>query len=174
MTVPSSVNVDDWIGEEALNQNQTEDEEIAYCQQNLALGEKLLLIVASRSGSAMNRLALTDRRLLFYPKGDFRSAMSFDYEEVNDARKRQRTILKHLADLTFYARGGTVEFKDVGTEWADEVLQTIKKMKAARQERSPPAFSPSIQQNQIGGFCGNCGNPTEAGSEFCGMCGEKV
>jgi hypothetical protein len=105
---------------------------------------------------------------------DFRSAKSFDYEDISDARKRQQAILTHLADLTFYARGDIVEFKDVGNEWADEVLRTITKMKTARQERPLPTFSPSIQQSQVGGFCGKCGNPLDAGSEYCGICGEKV
>jgi hypothetical protein len=127
----SSAKVDDWIVEEAFDQGKSKDEEVAYCQRNLAPAERLLLIVASRGRSAMNRLVLTDRRLLLYPKGDFTSGISFDYEDIYDARKQRRRILTYLADLTISVKGRTIEFKELGTEWADEVLHTIKKMEAA-------------------------------------------
>lgn len=44
----TSVLVDDWIVEEALDKGKPEAEEISHCEKNLNSDEKLLLIVASR------------------------------------------------------------------------------------------------------------------------------
>jgi len=126
----TSVMVDDWIIEEALDKGKTEAEEISHCEKNLNPNEKLLLIVASRrKESERNRLALTDRRVVLYPKGKFQSVISFDYDQIDTIKRQQRRLLSHLADITLSAKGDEVKFEEVGIEWADEVVHKISETK---------------------------------------------
>jgi len=132
----TSVIVDDWIIEEALDEEKSEAEEIADCENHLEPDEKLLMIVASRAESArLNRAALTDNHVTFYPKGKFQSGKSFDYGEIDDAERRRSMsdrLTGHLIDIVLSAKGTTLKFEKVGIEWSDEVVSTISKMKKQR------------------------------------------
>lgn len=139
----TSVVVDDWIVEEALDKEKTEAEEISHCEKNLNPNEKLLLIVAARGKkSELNRLALTDRRVIFYPKDKFQNGTSFDYDQIDTVKRKQRRLLGHLADITLSAKGETVKFEEVGIEWTDEVINKISEIKKKAAKRARPTAQP--------------------------------
>lgn len=173
----TSVIVDDWIIEEALDEKKSEAEEIADCKKHLEPDEKLLMIVASRTESArLNRVALTDNRVIFYQKGKFQSGTSFDYGEIDDAERRQSMsdrLTGHLADVLLSAKETTLKFEKVGIEWADEVISTISKMKKQTPKRVTPTPSPKSKV-EAKTFCTNCGKPVKPKEKFCGSCGKKL
>lgn len=61
MSVPL---IDEWIGEEGK-----EEKESSECRKILKTTEKLLALVAARGEQGLNRLAVTDKRVVLYSQG---------------------------------------------------------------------------------------------------------
>jgi len=116
--------IDEWISEEG-----NEQEETAECQRLLATDEKLLELVAARGQPGLNRLAVTDKRMVIYSRGNIQSAVSYDYEQIGEVRGKRNVALRHLGEITVSAKGSTVSLKNVGIEYVDEVVALVSKMK---------------------------------------------
>ena len=116
--------IDEWISEEGK-----EEEETAECQRLLTADEKLLELVAARGQPGLNRLAVTDKRVVIYSRGNIQSAVSYDYEQIGEVRGQRNVALRHLGEITVSAKGSTVSLKNVGIEYVDKVVALVSKMK---------------------------------------------
>ena len=116
--------IDEWIGEEGR-----EEEETAECQMLLAKDEKLLELVAARGQLGLNRLAVTDKRLVIYSQGNVQSAVSYDFGQIEEVRGKRNSVLRHLGEITISARGNAVSLKNVGIEYVDRVVALVSKTK---------------------------------------------
>ena len=116
--------IDEWISEEGK-----EYEETAECQRLLTVGERLLELVAARGQPGLNRLAVTDKRVIFYSRGNIQSAVSYEYEQISEVRGQRNVALRHLGEITVSANGSTVSLKNVGIEYVDKVVMLVSKMK---------------------------------------------
>ena len=116
--------IDEWIVEEGK-----EEEETAECQRLLAKDEKLLELVAARGQPGLNRLAVTDKRVVIYSQGNVQSAVSYDFGEIEEVRGKRNAVLRHLGQITIVARGNAVSLKNVGIEYVDKVVALVSKTK---------------------------------------------
>ena len=116
--------IDEWISEEG-----NEKEETTECQRLLTADEKLLELVAGRGQPGLNRLAVTDKRVIMYSRGNIQSAVSYDYEQIDEVRGQRNAALRYLGEITVSAKGSTVSLKNVGIEYVDEVVALVSKMK---------------------------------------------
>lgn len=137
-STPTVPLVDEWIGE------QGKAEEISYCKKYLDPNEKLLAIIAARVETGLNRLVLTDRRIILYPQGKFQDGISLNYDQIDTVKRRQEEFLIHLGDIILSAEGRIVKFEKVGVEYADQIVGMISEMKqkAATKVR-PTAWAPA-------------------------------
>lgn len=116
--------IDEWIGEEG-----NEEEETAECQRLLARDEKLLELVAARGQPGLNRLAVTDKRVVIYSQGNVHSAVSYDNGQIEEVRGQRNAVLRHLGEITISAKGNAVSLKNVGIEYVDRVVALVSKTK---------------------------------------------
>jgi len=119
--------VDEWISEQG-----NETEEISHCKKYLNSDEKVLAIVAAREEYGMNRLALTDKRVVFYPRGNFQGGLIFGYGEIDSVQGRHDRFLTHLGEINVSAKGIDVTLKKVGVEYVDKIIRMITEMKRKR------------------------------------------
>jgi hypothetical protein len=116
--------IDEWICEEG-----EEEEETAECQRLLAKDEKLLELVAARGQPSLNCLAVTDKRVVIYSQGNVQSAVSYDFEQIEEIRGKRNAVLRHLGEITIVAKGNAVSLKNVGIEYVDRVVALVFKTK---------------------------------------------
>jgi hypothetical protein len=116
--------IDEWICEEGK-----EEEETAECQRLLAKDEKLLELVAARGQPSLNCLAVTDKRVVIYSQGNVQSAVSYDFEQIEEIRGKRNAVLRHLGEITIVAKGNAVSLKNVGIEYVDRVVALVSKTK---------------------------------------------
>ena len=119
---PSTPLIDEWIGE------QGNDEESEF-RRVLNGDEKLLALVAARGERRLNRLAVTNRRVVIYSQGKIQSVVSYDYGKIDKAEGKRSAFLTHLGDINLSTREGFVRFKNVGVEYVDQVVALITRMK---------------------------------------------
>lgn len=116
--------IDEWIDEEGK-----EEEETAECRKLLMADEKLLELVAARGQPGLNRLAVTDKRLVIYSQGNIQSAVSYDYRQIDVKKGQRNVVLRHLGEIIVSAKDNTISLKDVGIEYVDQVVALVSKMK---------------------------------------------
>jgi hypothetical protein len=116
--------IDEWIGEQG-----NEEEERAESQRLLLTDEKLLKLVAARGQPGLNRLAVTNKRVVVYYHGNVQNAISYEYGEVDKVKGRRNVALRHLGEITVSAKGSTVSLKNVGIEYVNQVVTLVSKMK---------------------------------------------
>ena len=116
--------IDEWIGEEGK-----EEEEMAECQRLLMADEKLLELVAARGQPGLNRLAVTDKRVVIYSKGNIQSAVSYDYGQIEKIKGKRNVALSHLGEIIVSGKRNTISLKNVGIEYVDQVVASVSKMK---------------------------------------------
>ena len=92
----------------------------------------------------LDRLALTDRRVLFYSAKSSDACMKFDYGQVASVDARKGKVLKHLGEINLSVEGERVRFKNILKESAEQVLNTIFEMKekVAEVKPAPKALKP--------------------------------
>ena len=92
--------VDEWIDEQGTGEN-----ELANCTKLLFPDERLLIIIAARGDPGLNRLAMTDRRIILYPEQTPQQARSFSYGQISDFHGKRNNFLHHLGEIAFLAEG---------------------------------------------------------------------
>jgi len=122
--------IDEWISEQG-----NEKEEISHCKKHLNPDERVLAIIAAREEHGLNRLALTDKRVALYPRGNFQGGLIFDYGEIDGVEGQHDRFLTHLGEITVSAKGIDVTLKKVGGEYVDKIPNMITEMK--RKHISP-------------------------------------
>jgi len=115
--------IDEWIGEQGK-----EEEETSECQKILGTDEKLLALVAARGEQVLNRLAVTDKRIIVYSRGNTQNAVSIDYGQIDKVEGKRNTPLIHLGDIHILTRRNTISFKNVGIEYVDQTVALISRM----------------------------------------------
>ena len=116
--------IDEWICEEG-----NEEKETAECQRLLAKDEKLLQLVAARGQPGLNRLAVTDKHVIIYSQGNAQSAVSYDFAQIEEVRRKRNAVLRHLGEITIIAMGNAVSLKNVGIEYVDRLVALVSKTK---------------------------------------------
>ena len=116
--------IDEWIGEQGK-----EEEETSECRRILNRDEKLMALVAARGEQELNRLAVTDKRVIIYAKGHIQTAASFDFGQIDKVEGQRSTPLIHLGAINVTVRGSVVSLKSVGIEYVDQVVALISRMK---------------------------------------------
>jgi len=116
--------IDEWIGEQG-----NEEIETAECQRLLARDEKLLELVAARGQPGLNRLAVTDKRVVIYSQGNVQGAVSYDYGQIEEIKGKRNAVLRHLGEITISAKGNAVNLSNVGIEYVDRVVALVSKTK---------------------------------------------
>jgi len=124
-----------------------EDEEQAEEEEEEARGyldpdEKLLAIIeGSIDGqSALNRLAVTDSRIIFYPMSrgflsafKKQSAISLDYDQIVTVEGRKGML---LGEINVSTRDAIFRFKDMAKDDVDQISSLIKRLKKKATERT--------------------------------------
>jgi len=118
--------IDEWIleqGEEAA--------EIACCRNFFDPGEILMAIITGNVDGepGLDRLALTDRRIILYSRARPQDALSFGYEQLSSVKGKRGKVLTHLGEVNLSARGRSVRFKNIGVDYVDQILDLISRMK---------------------------------------------
>jgi hypothetical protein len=110
-------------------------EEISLCKKYFLPNEKLLAIIMGDVDGKpeLNRLALTDNRIIFYSRDNSQSAILFDYEQIDTVRGKKGKVLTHLGEINLYMKGQPVRFRNMLEEYVDHILDIIHKM---RQKKS--------------------------------------
>lgn len=107
------------------------DKEFSHCKKHLDPNEKILALIEGNVGEKpeLNRLALTDRRIIFYPRGKSNGAITFDYKQIDTIKGKRGKILTHLGEVTLYTKGRTLSFKNMLEEYIDQIVDMTSKMK---------------------------------------------
>ena len=119
---PSAPLIDEWIGEQG-------DNEESEFRRVLGGDERLLALVAGRGEKGLNRLAVTDRRVVVYSQGRIQSLVSYRYREIYKVEGKRSAVLTHLGDIILSTGEGVVSFKNVGAKTIDQVVALITRMK---------------------------------------------
>ena len=73
----------------------------------------------------LNRLTLTNMRILFYSKTTFQNPISIDYGQVENVKRKNGTFLPHLGEIKVSSKGKVIRFKNVGIEYIDQIINLI-------------------------------------------------
>ena len=105
------------------------EEEFAHCQKYLDPNENIVaLITGTVEGTpTLNRLVLTNKRILFYPKTTLQNTISIDYLEVTQIKGKRNTFRTHLGEINVSAKGKDVRFKNVGIEYVNQITDLISR-----------------------------------------------
>jgi hypothetical protein len=116
--------VDDQIDIEG---EQYVKEEFAQCRKHLDPHENIVaLITGTVEGTPnLNRLAITNTRLLYYPKTTVQTAISLEDSDVNQIKGKRNPVLTHLGEITVISKGKRIRFKNVGIEYVHQITDLI-------------------------------------------------
>ncbi len=106
--------------------------EISLCKRHLDSKEKILAIITGyvEGNSTLDRLALTDRRIVFYSRDDFQKAMVFDYEEIDSVEGKKGRFFTHLGEIKLCTRRETISFKNALEEYVDRIVDILSGMRS--------------------------------------------
>jgi len=142
------------FSESLLEDEEQADEETEEAEKHLDPDEKLLAIIEGLvdGASALNRLALTDKRVIFYPRGgglltafQKTSAISIDYGQIVTAQGKKGAL---LGEINLSTRERIVRFKDMAKDDVDQIAGMISRMKdkAATQAILAPSRESALEQ----------------------------
>jgi hypothetical protein len=113
--------------------------ETSTCKQYFVPGEKLVAIVLGEveGEPELDRLALTDKRILLYSANQSRDALKFDYRQIAGVDVKRGNVLQHLGEINLFVEGQHVRFKNVLQESLEQVLNTISERKQWKSNQRP-------------------------------------
>ena len=117
------------------------DEEIEEAEKNTETDEKILAIIQGNvdGRGPLNRLAVTDSRIIFYPKGGIRAAfskvnaVSVNFDQIITVEGKKGRLLGEIGVST---KGNIFRFKDMAKDDVDQIAGMIlrRKDKAKSQQ----------------------------------------
>jgi len=142
------------FSESLLEDEEQTDEEAEIAQTYIDPDEKLLAVIEGNvdGESSLNRLALTDRRVVFYPRSEgflsaFKktSAASFAYSQIETVQGRKGTL---LGEINLSAKDRIIRFKNMAKDDVDQIAGMISryKEKAKTQEILAPSRESALDQ----------------------------
>jgi len=142
------------FSESLLEDEEQADEEAEEAEMYLDPDEKLLAIIEGNvdGESSLNRLALTDRRIIFYPRSKgllaaFRktSILSFGYGQVSTVQGRKGTL---MGEINLSTKDRIVRFKNMAKDDVDQIAGMISRYKesAKTQEILAPSRESALDQ----------------------------
>jgi len=137
-----------------LEDEEQADEEAEEAETHLDPDEKLLAIIEGTvdGESSMNRLTLTDKRIIFYPRSKgllsaFRktSAISLNYGQIETVQGRKGTL---LGEINLSTKDRIVRFKNMAKDDVDQIAGMISRYKdrAETQEILAPSRESALDQ----------------------------
>ena len=124
------------ISEPLLEGNEQTRREMEEARTYINSGEKLLAIINGNveGRTSLNRLALTERRIVFYPGaegllGSFvrENARSYDYGQIETIQGTKGTL---LGEITLSAKNRIVRFRNMTKDDVDLVAGMISRRRA--------------------------------------------
>jgi hypothetical protein len=117
--------------DECILEEGNEAAEIANCKNYLDPHERLLAIIAGDVDGRveLNRLALTDRRVILYSQVRLQRAISFGYEEIVTVKGKKGMFLTHLGEINLLGKSGSVRFKNMGEQYLEQITKMISRMR---------------------------------------------
>lgn len=106
-------------------------QETHICKQHFVPREKLLAIIVGEveGNPELDRLALTDRRIIIYSSTRLKDVLTFGYGQVENVEGNKGKVLTHLGEINLFAEGAKVRFKNILEEYVGQILDTISKKK---------------------------------------------
>jgi len=149
---------DETLFSESLLQGDDEDEladeESEEAEKYLDPDEKLRAIIEGvvDGQTSLNRLAVTDTRIVFYPKGggflasfSKTSAISLDYDQIVTVQGKKGMVMGEIGVST---KDRIVRFKDMAKDDVDQIANMILRLKskAKTQQVVSPARDSAFDQ----------------------------
>jgi len=142
------------FSESLLEDEEQADEEADEAGKYLDPDEKLLAIIEGNvdGESSLNRLALTDRRIIFYPRSEgllaaFKktSVLSFDYGQVGTVQGRKGAL---MGEINLSTKDRIIRFKNMIKDDVDQIAGMISRMKdkVKTQEILAPSRESALDQ----------------------------
>jgi len=139
---------------EGEDEDELADEENEEAEKYLDPDEKLRAVIAGvvDGSSSLNRLAVTDGRIIFYPKGGgFLSSFSktnaivLDYDQIMTVQGKKGMVLGEIGVST---KDRIVRFKDMAKDDVDQIANMISRLKskAKTQQVVSPARDSAFDQ----------------------------
>ena len=139
---------------ESDDEDELADEETEEADKYLDPDEKLRAIIAGvvDGSSSLNRLAVTDCRIIFYPKGggflssfSKTNAIALDYDQIITVQGKKGMVLGEIGIST---KDRIVRFKDMAKDDVDQISNLISRLKskAKTQQVVSPARDSAFDQ----------------------------
>jgi hypothetical protein len=139
---------------EGDDEEELADEETEEAEKYVDPNEKLRAIIegAVDGQTSLNRLAVTDTRIIFYPKGggflasfSKTSAIFLDYDQIVTVQGKKGMVMGEIGIST---KDRIVRFKDMAKDDVDSISNLISKLKskAKTQQVVSPARDSAFDQ----------------------------
>jgi len=114
------------------------EEEISHCKRYLDQDEKMLALIKGNvdGESEFNRLVLTNKQIIFYPRSKFQSAITLSYKQDPTVERKKGKFLTHLGEINFQIKGKNIKFKNILVEYIDEIIDIVSTMKFKHRQKT--------------------------------------
>ena len=101
---------------------------------------------------------------------------------VDELSRKKRALIKEIKDIELDYEMGKIDksdFDDLTKNYRQQAMLVIKEIdsKNGRQVKRKKASVNTefvVPENEISGFCVECGSPLFNEAAFCGVCGHKI
>jgi len=109
------------------------EEEILRCRSLCGRGEEIQALVRGNFDGEreLDRLALTDKRVILYARDGSHAAKMLDYAKIGTVKQARGRILTHMGEIHLQTKEGVFKFKNLQAEYPDRLARTISTMKLA-------------------------------------------
>jgi hypothetical protein len=139
---------------EGDDEEELAEEESEEAEKYLDPDEKLRAIIAGvvDGSSSLNRLAVTDGRIIFYPKGggflslfSKTNAIVLDYDQIVTVQGKKGMV---LGEIDVSTKDKIIRFKDMAKDDVDPIVNMISRLKrkAKTQQVVSPARDSALDQ----------------------------
>jgi len=157
------------FSESLLEDEEQVDEEVEEAEKYLDPDERLLAIIEGviDGQASLNRLAVTDQRIIFYPVGGFlaafrkTNAVPVDYNQIVTVEGKKGVL---LGEINISTKERIFRFKNMAKDDVDQIAGLISRMKdkAKKQEILSPSRESALEQLKKLAELRNMGAITEA------------
>jgi hypothetical protein len=129
------------LGNEAEEREELAEEETEEARKYVGYDSKIRAIIEGvvDGQTRLNRLAVTNNQVVFYPKGGFlasfqkTSAVFLDYDQIVAVQGRKGIV---MGEISVSTKDRIIRFKDMAKDDVDQIANMISRLKGKASARA--------------------------------------